>query len=105
MPFLLFDEAIIEHIPSDGDAYVDVARLGAIMVQVGADDECRYAAHDGEFFQMGEGRELPAIVCLARFVGEDGSDRHEGIGFESRLQVGVYLIYRSKSACDVLVGT
>ena len=103
--FLLFDEAIVEHIPSDGDTYVYVAGLGAIVVQVDADDECRYAAYDGELFQVGDGRELSAIVCLAGFVGEDGLDGHEGIGFESCLQVRAYLIYRSESACDVLVGS
>ena len=82
---LLLDEAVVEHIPSDGDTYVYVAGLGAIVAQIGADDEGRYAAYDGELFQMGEGRELSAIVCLARFVGEDRLYRYECVGFESCL--------------------
>ena len=47
---MLLDESVVEHIPTDGDASVDAAWLGTIMVEVGADNEGREAAYNGELF-------------------------------------------------------
>ena len=50
--WLLFDKAIVEHIPSERDTCTNISGERTVMREVGTYDKCRESADDGELLDV-----------------------------------------------------
>ena len=49
---LLFDESVVEHVPSDRNTATHATRLRTIVTQVGAHDKCGEASYERQLFDV-----------------------------------------------------